>query len=241
MDQSPPSSSFSSSSWADLPAELVALIIGKMDKSSLINYARTSRHSLCDLFFLSSKTRYRCTAAEVKTSVPLRLLHDALRTRTYPRSQDYYNGSGREYSKLVIYDWEDRTDWEREIILNAVAALPILLSQGRRNTNNYNSFWACLTSPKLRPHIWGLYNVWHVPRRLTNLRYFRMHGEWFLEDDWFPESSAGNVEELDAAYSALERLPPNMVRLKKVDVSGCKDLDEHWLPESSAGNIEVLE
>jgi len=81
--------------WSDLPAEIVALIVAKMNDRTRISYACTSSHSLLDLLLLPKSTLRTPPASPL-----VRRLAAAL--PMYPRSQTYLVGMVEVWSGIYL-------------------------------------------------------------------------------------------------------------------------------------------
>jgi len=192
-----------------LPAELMSLIVAKMDKSARIKYASTSTHSMWDVFLLAG-SRFRTLST---SSLPRHLVDSV---STYPRSHTYLAG------QIEIGGWGF-----------AAAKLPEVLSRYdlRGRTLSMHRL------PSVRSHILSVNmkatGLGCIPAGLVGLREVDVSSCSSLAADWLPESSAASIERLVASSTPITRLPAGMSRLREIRVRACRSLSADWLPESS--------
>ena len=192
------------------PAELVALIVEKMDNSTRINYAATGSHSALDLLLLPNSCM-----GPISAEIADRL-HDSL--DTYPRSHDYIacliesGGVGIDAKVALALSSLFKT-------LPREGALDFMIAQGRQEHVRRIT----ISTSRNRT----------LTADLTNLLSIHILGGTSLAVDWLPKSISGNIKVLKASDSRLTFLPPGMTTLRELFMAECKSLADDWLPDSS--------
>ena len=166
--------------WSDLPAEVVALIVAKMDEPTRRNYASTSTLGTLDVLLLP-----KSSLLSYGSRLALRL---AAALPSYPRSQTHLAG--------MVEVWYG-------ICLDVVQALQ------HGPTNEEASAWLQRDAVRHPPLVRRLdlrragLGTRSVPGGLTGLRVIDLSLCSSLAADWLPESSGGSVEVINASDSSL--------------------------------------